>query len=103
MVLFPKTAHLKWVLYGGFSPWVQFILITKTRGGSMTKHPPNLIKGLVSSEQGKHRDSLTVLDERAVQIHQLQSQEFPAEVDQPEQPSARTTLFIMDLNNSGLE
>ena len=69
----------------------------------MTKHPPNLIKGLVSSEQGKHRDSLTVLDERAVQIHQLQSQEFPAEVDQPEQPSAMTTLFIMDLNNSGLE
>ena len=84
----------------------QFILITKTRGGSMTKRPPNLIKGLVSSEQGKPHSSvgtLTALDDRTVQIPQLQSQEFQAEVNEPGQPSARTTLFIMDLNNSGLE
>lgn len=76
----------------------------------MTKRPPNLIQGLVSFQsRGKHHKylssvgTLTALDERTVQIPQLQSQEFQAEVNEPGQPSARTTLFIMDLNNSALK
>ena len=76
----------------------------------MTKRPPNLIKKIGFFRAGEaswqpHSSVwiLTALDERAVQIRQLQSEEFQAEVNEPEQPSARTTLLIMDLNNSGLE